>query len=366
MKHSILYKGETGCGKTYEAIMKSESFAIVVPCRQLAYEIFWDYPAKISRIDTGEVHIGDESGNRVYVYENLPEEPIDQQTLIIDEAQFLNDTQRGGELLQKVFNNYSAGKTIILLTATDTISDAVKKALCVKEIKLLPFTSVPLKLQLDEVRFANRVFEGLATLVFCRGIPTETDIARYAKKFGIDPENISTISSSTPSFERFQKQINFKNGTLKVLLATNVLAQGLNFPAQCVYIEFDPRDTWELIQQKIGRLSRPGYGMKDCYYCIDRYRMPRREVSHGFPDIVEEWALQYTRPSGEVVDVSGWEFRGHEIPSEYVGYRSVKYSRRFLYELEHRTGFLETAEKDAQDLLSDQSSKLEELLLKRA
>lgn len=364
MGHTLLYTGGTGCGKTYKAVTESDDFVITVPCRQLAYEVWWDYQHKIGRIDTGEVHFSDGPSNRVCVYENLSEDDvIEQGTLIVDEAQYLNDPDRGGALLQKVINNRAAGKQIILLTATDTLSNEVKQLLNVKKVEVKPFVPPPKKVRLDRVRFANRVYAGMQTIVFCRRIPTDWHVDYYAKLFGIDKENIATLSSDTPSFERLSVQIAFKQAEIQVVLATNLLAQGLNFPAEGVWIEHDPRDTWSLVQQKIGRVARPHFGMTEGYYCINRIPQPQKH--YGIPDIIEETAVGYWRPSGERIDISTWGFLGHEVPTVAHGYRGIKYARRFLCTLERETGHLEPEEREALDFLEVEEAKIASLLLER-
>lgn len=363
MAKTKLYTGGTGCGKTYKAITEATSFVIAVPCRQLAYEIYWDYPSQVSRVDTGEVHMGDTHGNQVCVYENLPDGVIDQDTLIVDEAHYLNDSDRGGALFEKILVNKQAGKEIVLLTATDTLSDEVKEMLGVEEIELQPFYEVPEKVELAFPQFCEKVRGGMAAIVFTKYTPDDREIEYYADAFGLDEDSIGVLSANTPSYERVKTQLDFKRGKLQVVIATNVLAQGLNFPAQGVLIEYNEWDGWEIVTQKLGRVARPLFGLREGYFCLSE--MPGKYKNRGVPQKAERKATTYWRPSGAEVDISGWGFMEHEVPSRLWNYKDFKYAYRFLRELEGRLDSLESAEQEAFDFLEEQSALVRELLEER-
>jgi len=359
---TTLYTGPTGCGKTFKAITDAKSFVIAVPCRQLAYEIYWDYP-QIERIDTGEVHMGNASGNHVCVYENLTGDVVTQDTLIIDEAHYINDVDRGRDLYDKILKNKQAGKNIILLTATDTLSSVVKRDLSVKEVRLKPFGSAPKKKEVSPHVFAKKVEGGMSAIVFTKYTPDQTSIWHYAQAFGIEQESIGMLSANTPSYDRVKTQLDFKQGKLQVVIATNVLAQGLNFPAQGVLIKYNQYDDWEVITQKIGRVARPLSGLKEGYYCLQV--MPQKEKKVGLPPRSYRQAKVYFRPSGKKVDIAQWGFSQHEVPSGLANYKEFKYGSRFLRVLQDKLGPLEPQELQAIEFLYRQSELLEELLKSR-
>jgi Helicase conserved C-terminal domain len=363
MGKTMLYTGGTGCGKTYKAITESTSFVIAVPCRQLAYEIYFDYPQHIERIDTGELHMGKIDSNQVCVYENLTDGIISQDVLIVDEAHYLSCAERGGSLFEKVLRNKIAGKQIILLTATDTLSDEIKRVLDVHQVELQPFMPVPTKTELTYTEFCYKVHLGMTAIVFVKYTPGEETAQEYADAFGIDISLVGILSASTPSYERLRTQLNFKFGKLQVVIATNVLAQGLNFPAQGVLIEYNQWDTWELIQQKLGRIARPLFGITEGFYSM--HNLPGRERNHGIPAKNERVAVDYFRPSGVHIYIHDWGFQEHQVPSNLHEYSSFKYGRQFLLELRARLGTLEPDEEAAIAYLNDQSQLIKELLLTR-
>jgi hypothetical protein len=368
MATTKLYTGGTGCGKTYKAITESKSFVIAVPCRQLAYEIFWDY-SQITRIDTGEVHMGDLLGNGVCVYENLPDGPIMQDTLIVDEFHLINDHQRGGALLDKILANKAAGKEIKLLTATDTVSAEVKTLLEISIIELQPFTTPPTKVELDDEDFCAKVKAGMTAIVFTKYLSKESDVSYYAEKFGISEDKIGLVTGQTLSYDRLKTQLDFKAGLLQVVIATNVLAQGLNFPAQGVLIEYNSWDSWADVEQKKGRVARPTFGETVGYFHVSYVEesgdLPHKQQSWGVPEKAEREAVSYYRPSGDRIDIVGWGFMAHEVPSDFYEYKSYRYSYRFLRALSQMTGSLESDEQTALDFMEEQSFKLRGLLSQR-
>ncbi|MFM2374610.1 MAG: hypothetical protein RLZZ234_605 [Candidatus Parcubacteria bacterium] len=361
-----LYTGATGCGKTYKAITETEadakSFVMLVPCRQLAYEIFYDYP-QVSRVDTGEVHFGDRQGNCVCVYEGLGNEVIAQDTLIVDEAHYLNDEDRGGALFEKILINRRAGKEIILLTATDTLSKEVKAILNVEETVLQPFTDVPEKIGIGVGEFCRKVKVGMSAIVFTKFVPKADEVAWYLEHFGLDASSVGVLSADTPSFERVTTQFDFKSGKLQVVIATNVLAQGLNFPAEGVLIEYNEHDDWALVTQKLGRIARPLFGLKTGYFSVKS--IPPRVEAQGVPQKIERGTNVYTRPSGDIIDISKWGFMLHEVPTDVRMYKNYKYGYRFLRELKHRTRYLEQEEKEALEFLKTQQALLCDLFERR-
>lgn len=299
-------------------------------------------------------------GNQVCVYENLPFGVVAQDTLIVDEAHYFNDPERGGALFEKILLNKQAGKEIILLTATDTLSDEVREVLEVEEVEIQPFGDVPEKVELEFDAFCEKVKAGMTAIAFTKYTPDESDLSYYAERFGIGEDDIGMLSANTPSFERVKTQLDFKRGALQVVVATNVLAQGLNFPAQGVLIEYNEWDDWEIVTQKLGRVARPLFGLREGYFCLSK--MPEKYKNRGVPEKTEREAVVYERPSGESVEIAGGGFMRHEVPSDFWSYKKFKYSYRFLRELEKRLGSLEPAEQKAFDFLEEQAALLCELL----
>ena len=265
--------GETGCGKTYQAVNDEEAsgrkFAYIAPCRQLAYETYRYYadPFKNKdKLSTGEVKINSDSDGNFYgVFESLTPEMIKEgqfDTLIIDEGHFVKDSERGGHLLSLIAACRESNINIKILTATQnfTLNDF-------EEIRLKSRFKVPEKVEISYDEAIANVSKRMQTLWFCGSIEDTENLAEILRSHGV--KAVAMNSNMTPS-ERLEVQIAFEEGKIQVVCATNVLAQGVNFACENMVIEYDPFETPEQQQQKIGRLGRPGtlQDKNEVYYCV--------------------------------------------------------------------------------------------------
>ena len=249
--------GETGCGKTYKAvndeIQAGNRFVYIAPCRQLVYETYRYYADKDKdALTTGEAKYNmDKNGNLYAVYESLNPDMLKQyDTLIIDEAHFINDQERGGQLLNMISASRENGINVKLLTATQNfrLNDF-------DEITLPAKYRVPKKVEISSEQAYENIKKGMQTIIFARTIDDTYDIAEDLVENGI---SAAPINSSISPSERLQMQIDFENQKLQCIVSTNVLAQGLNFVCQNMIIMYDSFTTSEMLEQKIGRLGRPG------------------------------------------------------------------------------------------------------------
>ncbi len=350
-----MFTGETGCGKTYKMINNNDNLVIAVPTRQLAYEIFLDYP-KMDFINTGEVHIvrNEQKKNGVVVYENLCDQMIDDyDTIIVDECHFISDEQRGGELLNKIIYALAQYKKVVFGTATNTLCAEMLRRMHIKEVRLTPFVNIK-KTEIKDLDEMIKIASKNPTLVFTKYAPTEEDVNGYANLLNIPLEKSSFISANVPSSERVAKQIAFKNGDLQLMVSSNVLAQGVNFPAVCVLIEYNIYDDWEIMNQKIGRAGRPNMST-EAYYLI--YEIPEKNVRppiHTFEkNIIDSY---------RDIDISSWNISPHEIPTDIYKYKGFKYSKRFLTLLE-KNNLINNDEKKALYFLEYEEIRLRKILL---
>ena len=370
-KNSIeMLVGETGTGKTYTAIKSvagNGPFVIAVPTRQLAYEIFIDYK-EVKSIRTGEVTHGNLSDNIVVVYENLNKEIVEQHnSVLIDEAHYLNDYDRGGLLLENVLTAINLNKKVMFMTATDSLSKKLKQKLHVATHQLKPFCKINRKRIMNKNDFL-KIAKGQKTLVFCKYTPDWSDKEYYARLFNVNDDNIALLSANTPTSERVKMQYQFKNpkSSLQVVVTTNVLAQGVNFPAKCALIEYNEWDEWEIVQQKIGRVGRPGYDNTDSYYYLQN--LPSKTKKADIPKKRKNTAYVYRNiyigdqnfqefQIPRIFENSSFEFEDEFEPSDY--YKDFKYSKRFLMYLAEINRANDIEKKALEYLLSEENKTME-------
>ncbi len=344
-----LYVGGTGCGKTYKAVTEHPNALIAVPTRQLAYEVYLDYD-QVDELHTGEVHITG-AQSCVCVYENLSARMIERYDyLIVDEAHFINDDERGVNLLRHIIEALAIGLPVILLTATDTISAELKARLNIRTTALKPFKKVE-KVELNSLEQVKELAqEGKNILVFTKYMPSKEDVVEYADLLGVPAEKSAMISANVPTSERVLSQIRFKSGDIQLMVSTNVLAQGCNFPADIVIIEYNEYDSWELVNQKIGRAGRPNLCDKGYFLLTE---VPEKYQAQGAPDGEYVYIVQNFRG----IDVSHLRLCSHEVPDNFDFYSEFKYSRKLLEYLDS-IGEIKEDEAAALKFLRDEEQKL--------
>jgi len=353
--------GKTGCGKTYNAIKRcvenNKSFIIAVPARQLACDIKLDYKDEVSNIYTGEISISGTSSstnNTVCVYENLNDDLIkEHDVLIVDEAHYVGDEQRGGFLLDKILKAIKLNKEVVFLTATDTISKRTKELLHIEIEKLKEFKKVKREnIEIDEV--SELAQKGKNIIVFVKYTPNEYVLEEYCESFNVDMDKAKLMTADTPTSERLQTQIDFKNGNLQMIVSTNVLAQGVNLPADIVVIEYNEYDDWEIVQQKVGRAGRPQFS--NTAYVV-KHTVPVKMVKERKKRKVEEITLFYKR-----MFIYDMQIPLFQIPRGFLRYADYKYSKSFLKELKDR-GISSKIEDEVLGILEKEEEKVRKMLL---
>lgn len=365
------YVGGTGTGKTYRAIAeaKNGSYLIVVPCRQLAYEIAIDYDS-ISEIKTGEASdtIRDAGTGTVAVYEsarNLDLEKYD--TVIIDEFHFVTDYERGSVLIDILEKCQHDQKKVIAMTATDSVPARFLKSFQFEKIKLKQNRAYKKK-RVNMNQAWDLARNGAQTIYFARKKPDFYKLREVAQELSVDLKYAEFISADLSPLERLEIQLRFQKGEIKLLVSTNIAAQGLNFPAELVIIEQNYYDSIELIEQKIGRVARPHVSDKKTgyyAYCNEYYedepfqrnRIRKKKIeknreeekkNHVYLNIdVDYLDSVYTREEIENLgldlsslrrdpefsfDISDLDLSAHEVPyfddeNGYFEYGDIKYSK---------------------------------------
>ena len=260
--------GTTGTGKTYKAIndckKNSERFIYYSPCKQLVIESYIKY-GNIDKdsILTGEIKIKNDN-NYFAVYEIYSEELFNKiDTVIIDESHYITDTDRPIKAIIKLA--LKLNKNVKLLTATKNFDI---KDVDFETIELTSRQVIPTKIS-DEEKVENLVGKGYQTIIFCKSITEMREIV-WNHEYGITSDTkYKFISGKNDLKEKLEIQKEFKERKIQVLLATDCVAQGLNFPCELVVIRNNPYDNKERIVQKIGRLGRGLTDDKDLYYYFE-------------------------------------------------------------------------------------------------
>ncbi|MCZ4281688.1 helicase-related protein [Kiloniella laminariae] len=305
----VIYEGPTGSGKTFQALKKAKSkgsFAYLAPCRQLVYETFMRYAQPGDTLSTGELKIkGRKSGNFFGVFESQPPK-VD--SIIIDECHFLTDPDRGPGLYQKINENPEIN--IFLCTGTRTFRKTELPGFSIEKIK--PIRTFQKK-EISFGEFLKRKDQGVPSIIFHK-------YSDNCGQYGGYP-----VTADTPIDQRLEAQIAFSRGEIPLIECTNVLAQGLNFPAQNILIIANQWDTTEILAQKIGRLGRPGFNNESdsLTYCIEVYAGKVKKTKKLQKEKFEEDISWKIEPLIENGHKEAYDYLcnnlPHEVPEFYVG-----------------------------------------------
>lgn len=108
------------------------------------------------------------------------------------------------------------------------------------------------------------------TLVFTRTKHGADKIAKYLKKAGLRADAIHGNKSQSA---RQNALVNFKLGKIRVLVATDIAARGIDVDALDHVINFDLPDIAETYVHRIGRTGRAGASGTAISFCDDREEM---------------------------------------------------------------------------------------------
>ena len=304
MANAVLITGPAGSGKTYAAIERARAtgkrLVYAAPCRQLAYETALAHSDDPS-IRTGEYGRQGDPHSLFCVFESLHRENLDDAALVIDEAHFLTDWERGAA----VYDAASRGAHVFLATATNNIAfgDGAVKSVD------LPAREHYTTRQIDAATFYRRLADEVSSIEFHRSV-RNAEVA--AQQWGGE-----AITGYSLPHERLRSQMQFAAGRLNYVAATNVLAQGLNFPCENLMVESSFYNSPELIAQKIGRLGRPGKTRKGALltYCLSGAARPksfaprpivRRSPANWLPVLIRQ------KNAGSAPALTGIVVRDHE------------------------------------------------------
>jgi replicative superfamily II helicase len=232
-------------------------------------------------------------------------------TLVVDESHLLTVPGRGDHLevgLMK-YSQIARNPRIVFLSATmpnvDQIANWVGCSLVKKDTYLMfsEYRPCPLNIHYEEYEHSEsyelteeyKISKAIDTI---RDYPNDKFLVFVHSK--VTGEKICAIlrdrnmpcefhSADLDKNKRHEVEQKFKNGNLRIIVATSTLAWGCNFPARRVIITGVHRGRTEVetydIFQMAGRAGRPGYDPKgdvyilvpdkDAYYHIDRLSEPK-------------------------------------------------------------------------------------------
>ncbi len=275
----ILHIGPTNSGKTYQAmqdLMEAKSGIYLAPLRLLAYEQY----EKMNRggcpctMITGEEQLiipGSFHQSSTIEMANLDEE---WEMAVIDEAQMVADTQRGGSWTSAILG---LRVPLIHLCASNDAEETLIKMInsCGDKYEIV-YHERKTPLVMDEsafdFKFPADVQKGDALIVFSR-----KDVHSVAAELQEKGIKCSIIYGSLPYDVRHREAGKFADGITDVVVATDAIGMGMNLPIRRIVflqtVKFDGvKDrllTSSEVKQIAGRAGR--FGLYDTGYVTSYY-----------------------------------------------------------------------------------------------
>lgn len=366
-ENTIMITGDTWSWKTYHALKNYPwSFAYLAPCKQLVYEVFQDYGNKNTHLHTWDVHLKG-AENFMWTYEAFSVDQVkDFDRIIIDEFHYFADYERWGHLKDIIDEAKKQNKLVLWLTATPNLDESILHAYAISKLHLKAWKKVPDKKEIEYEQFLENARNWASSIYFSKYTPSEYTKAEFVKLLWINEDQIAILSASDTGMERIRVQNGFRNGSIRFLICTNVLAQWLNFPTTNVAIEYNEWDGREVIDQKLWRLGRPSFsdGVDEVYYAL-HYKPDRSKHKK-----LKHKELMFTNHTDISPDLLSNNYHPHEMITRdrlCWWYREFKYCYNSVKELIETKNYyedetLESLLYSAFNFLEDDRKKLAKFL----
>ncbi|KAF2173001.1 hypothetical protein M409DRAFT_35399 [Zasmidium cellare ATCC 36951] len=238
----------------------------------------------------------------------------DVKILTIDEADNMLDLQGMGDQCRRIKNALSKDTQIVLFSATfpqqvlDFVAVFAPKAntitLQVEELTVKGIKQLYLDCQNDEEKYTSLVkFYNLMTIassiIFVKERVTAAEIERRMTAEG---HTVAQLTGALEGAERDAVFEKFRNGTAKVLIATNVLSRGIDVRTVTMVVNYDIPETvdglpdFETYLHRIGRTGRFGRTGVALSFVHDR------KSWQGLMAICKHFQVEPTR-----LDTADWE-----------------------------------------------------------
>ena len=289
----ILHVGPTNSGKTYEAmkrLARASSGVYLGPLRLLAYEQFESLNARgiLCSLVTGEEQ---EIVSGAMITASTVEMANLQayyEVAVIDEAQLITDTQRGGAWTNAVLGICAEEVHVCCSPDAEELLLSIIRE-CGDEVSVTHHERMtPLLQDTAHFSFPGGVAKGDALIVFSRR--SVHAVAATVRDRGF---KCSVVYGALPYDVRHEQARLFASGDNDVVVATDAIGLGMNLPIKrVVFLETEKYDGYELrslrtteIKQIAGRAGRYGIYSTGYYTALSDKGSIAKAVKAEYPPI---------------------------------------------------------------------------------
>lgn len=297
--HDLIGRSQTGSGKTaafalpilqkIDADDKTPQALILAPTRELCEQILQEIrkfskglkniqvmalvggqpaPAQIKSLEMGAQIIVGTPGRTLEFLENRNFDATDLKTLVLDEADrmldegFTEEVTRIIELLprsrQTVFFSATFPESIELLSQkyqkNPKIVSVLQEKTSTPSIEQFVYTAE----KPEKIETLMRILQqhpANSVLIFCR---TKATVAEINELLNQSKVATRSLHGDLEQVQRDQTMALFRSGSLRVLVATDVAARGIDIDHLELVINFDLPSTPDIYLHRIGRTGRAG------------------------------------------------------------------------------------------------------------
>ena len=185
------------------------------------------------------------------------------KTLILDEADRMLDMGFADDILKLVSNIPKQRQSLLFSATYPENIDKLTKVLLKNPVEI-QINSAEEKLSIEEHVYAveNKDKALITTLqhyqpslaiVFCNTKVKTVEVSNMLKEKGFD---VATLNGDLEQYERQEMLLQFANGSLPILVATDLAARGLDIEAIDIIINYDTPMKTEDYTHRIGRTGR--------------------------------------------------------------------------------------------------------------
>ncbi|MBP3467977.1 MAG: helicase, partial [Lachnospiraceae bacterium] len=292
-RHFILHIGPTNSGKTHDALeefRKAEKGVYLAPLRLLALEVYEntvEHGIPCNMV-TGEEEILTKEATHTSQTIEMASLQAPYDVAVIDEAQMIADSQRGGAWTAAILGICAEVVHICMAPhATKIVKQLIEYCGDDWEERYHERLT-PLEAEEGDFHFPKDVREGDALIVF-----SKRSVLGCAAELQAKGIKCSVIYGNLPYSVRRKETEAFLSGERKVVVATDAIGMGLNLPVKrIVFLEnekFDGKERRLLkadeIQQITGRAGRKGMHDIGYYTAESGMKYIRKNAEKEVPDI---------------------------------------------------------------------------------
>ena len=211
------------------------------------------------------------------------------KTLILDEADRMLDMGFADDILKLVSNLPKKRQSLLFSATYPENIDKLTKVILKNPVEV-KVDSQETKVAIEEHVFTVedkekalldtlKHYQPNLVLIFCNTKIKTTEVSEMLKSKGFD---VATLNGDLEQYERQEMLLQFANGSLPVLVATDLAARGLDIEAIDLVINFDTPMKTEDYTHRIGRTGRADKSGLAVTLC-DEYGL--RKLSEIKPDL---------------------------------------------------------------------------------